>query len=268
MPILTSSSSATKGSPSAPNINSASDLTTGGAVSVAFSAPSFSKLPITSYTVTASPGGATGTGSSSPITVSGLSNGTAYTFTVTATSAAGTSSSSSASSSVSPTKVYAIGEAGPAGGIVFYDAGSTLSWGRYLEAASSNSSSAPFSGTTSNTQSVIFFGSGTSTGIGTGLSNTLNMMSQRSTNFETSQSTAASVARGVTQGGGSWFLPSRDELSQLHANRGVVGGFPTDYYWSSSESSANGAWSMFFTDGLQTRAKSLSSRVRAIRAFS
>lgn len=267
MPILTSSSSATKGSPSAPNIDSASDLTTGGAVSVAFSAPSFSKLPITSYTVTASPGGATGTGSSSPITVSGLSNGTAYTFTVTATSAAGTSSSSSASSSVSPTKVYAIGEAGPAGGIVFYDAGSTLSWGRYLEAASSDTSSAPWSGSNSTNQSIIFFGSGTSTGIGTGASNTSNMISQRNAN-DSGQNTAATRARAVAQGGASWSLPSRDELSQLHARRGVVGGFATDYYWSSSESAQSGGWSFFFTDSLQSRAKSLSSRVRAVRAFS
>ena len=81
MPILSSSAGSTKGPASAPTIGTA---TAGnGSASVTFTAPSFSKLPITSYTVTASPGGATGTGASSPITVSGLSNGTAYTFTVT-----------------------------------------------------------------------------------------------------------------------------------------------------------------------------------------
>jgi hypothetical protein len=53
------------------------------------------------YTATSS-GAHTGTGSS-PITVSGLSNGTAYTFTVTATNANGTSTASSASNSVTPT---------------------------------------------------------------------------------------------------------------------------------------------------------------------
>jgi hypothetical protein len=99
MPILGSQGS-TKGPSSAPTIGTA---TAGDAsASVTFSAPSFSKLPITSYTVTASPGGATGTGASSPITVSGLSNGTSYTFTVSATNGNGSSPASSASNSVSP----------------------------------------------------------------------------------------------------------------------------------------------------------------------
>ena len=99
MPILGSSASP-KGVPTAPTIGTA---TAGDAsASVTFSAPSFSKLPITSYTVTASPGGATGTGVSSPITVTGLTNGTSYTFTVTASHASGTSSASSASNSIVP----------------------------------------------------------------------------------------------------------------------------------------------------------------------
>jgi hypothetical protein len=100
MPILGAQSSGAKGSATAPTIGTA---TAGDAnASVTFTAPSFSKLPITSYTVTASPGGATGTGSSSPITVSGLSNGTSYTFTVAATHSNGNSPASSSSNSVTP----------------------------------------------------------------------------------------------------------------------------------------------------------------------
>ena len=45
---------------------------------------------LTSYTVMASPGGQTATGSASPITVGGLANGTSYSLTVAATNPAGT----------------------------------------------------------------------------------------------------------------------------------------------------------------------------------
>jgi hypothetical protein len=71
--------------------------------SVSFTAPTFSGgAAITSYTVTSNPGGFTGVGAGSPITVSGLSNGIAYTFTVTATNSAGTGPASPASSAVTP----------------------------------------------------------------------------------------------------------------------------------------------------------------------
>jgi len=71
-------------------------------VSVSFTAGSNGGSPITGFTVTASPGGATGTGSSSPVSVAGLTNGTAYTFTVTATNSIGTSDASSSSNSATP----------------------------------------------------------------------------------------------------------------------------------------------------------------------
>lgn len=73
-----------------------------GSTSVAFAAPAANGSAITNYTVTSNPGGVTANGTSSPITISGLTNGTAYTFTVTATNAAGTGPASAASNSVTP----------------------------------------------------------------------------------------------------------------------------------------------------------------------
>ena len=90
--------------PDAPGIG----IATGGDASatVAFTAPSSDGgAAITSYTVTSSPGGITATGSSSPITITGLTNGTSYTFTVTATNSAGTGIASPASTSATPATV-------------------------------------------------------------------------------------------------------------------------------------------------------------------
>ncbi|AGL14729.1 fibronectin type III domain-containing protein [Actinoplanes sp. N902-109] len=71
--------------------------------SVSFAAPgSTGGSPITSYTVTASPGGSTKTCPGSPCVVTGLSNGTSYTFTVHATNAIGDSVESAASAAVTP----------------------------------------------------------------------------------------------------------------------------------------------------------------------
>lgn len=86
--------------PGAPTIGTA----TSGNVqaSVAFTPGIAGGSPITGYTVTASPGGVTATGASSPIVIAGLTNGTAYTFTVTATNAIGMGVASAASNSVTP----------------------------------------------------------------------------------------------------------------------------------------------------------------------
>lgn len=98
--------------PDAPTIGTATAGDT--QASVAFTAPvNFGGAAITSYTVTASPGGLTGTGASSPIVVADLTNGVAYTFTVTATNSAGTGSASAASNAITPAAVQTITFANP-----------------------------------------------------------------------------------------------------------------------------------------------------------
>lgn len=93
--------------PNAPVIGTATAGNTQATVS--FTAPdSTGGAALSGYTVTASPGGATGTGASSPITVTGLTNGVAYTFTVTATNSAGTGAASAASNTVTPAEPQTI----------------------------------------------------------------------------------------------------------------------------------------------------------------
>jgi len=87
--------------PSAPTIGTA----TGGdtSASVAFTASSYIGKGTITYTATSSPGGLTGTSATSPITVSGLTNGTAYTFTVVGNTNYGVASvASAASNSITP----------------------------------------------------------------------------------------------------------------------------------------------------------------------
>ena len=69
--------------------------------SVSFTAPtSNGGSAITTYTVTSTPGGVTASGSSSPITVSGLNSGSTYTFTVVANNGAINSVASAPSTSI------------------------------------------------------------------------------------------------------------------------------------------------------------------------
>ncbi len=92
------------GTATAPGAPQSPHATAGDAQAVVSFTPPASNggATITSYTVTASPGGRTASGASSPITVTGLTDGTSYTFTVTATNSVGTGPASVASNAVTP----------------------------------------------------------------------------------------------------------------------------------------------------------------------
>jgi hypothetical protein len=87
--------------PDAPTITGAT--ASSGQIEVAFTAGSLNGSTLTQYTATC--GSASATGTSTPVTVTGLTNGVAYTCTVKAGSNQGDSAASSASSSATPSAV-------------------------------------------------------------------------------------------------------------------------------------------------------------------
>jgi RHS repeat-associated protein len=154
-----------------------------GNVTLSWTAPSSNGgSPITSYTVTASPDGASTTtiGPITTATVPSLVNGTAYTFTVTATNAVGTGTASTASASLTPavgntlTNYYDNSSASPA-----WSGGSDGTWTRNVTGLDGNTAASvaydPVTGLTTTTlQLMDLHGSvaATANPTGTGLSAT------------------------------------------------------------------------------------------------
>ena len=72
----------------------------------------------------------------------------------------------------------------------------------------------------------------------------------------------------VLNGYSDWFLPSKDELNQMYAQRTVIGNLEYHSYWSSSEESVNYAWFQYFNGSNQYNdPKNTNYFVRAVRAF-
>ncbi|MFT5900966.1 MAG: hypothetical protein ACI9LA_000161, partial [Bacteroidia bacterium] len=66
-----------------------------------------------------------------------------------------------------------------------------------------------------------------------------------------------------------WRMPTKHELNEIYLQQVVVGGFATNFYWSSTEYASSNAWVQFFTNGYQTNSdKNLYLYyVRSVRAF-
>ena len=94
-----------------------------GSGTVSWSAPN--GVVVSSYTVTANPGGATCTTGVTSCTIGGLTNGTAYTFSVIATNAIGSSNASTSSSAVTPVGVASAPSSARATG---NDSQATITW--------------------------------------------------------------------------------------------------------------------------------------------
>ena len=123
---------------------------------------------------------------------------------------------------------------GPASGRVFYDKGSYSNGWRYMEAIS-----VPGMSGWSN---LIMNAVGTTgTAIGTGQANTTAIINQAGhvTSAAKACDTYSNIVAGTTYS--DWFLPSKDELTQMFFSVGMFFG-PGTKYWSSSEYNAYYAW--------------------------
>ena len=167
-------------------------------------------------------------------------------------------------------ETYEIGDTGPAGGIIFYDdeADGTddIAGARYLEAAPASTEWDNIEWGDNGTEIGV---DAQSTGIGDGQAATDAIVAHMEGKSITG--TAAQLSNGLSHNGYTdWFLPSKDELNEMYVNlhEEGSGGFSSDTYWSSSESSADLAWGHFLVNGNQyDLPKDDEYRVRATRAF-
>lgn len=122
-----------------------------------------------------------------------------------------------------------------------------------------------------NQQTQTTLNGTTSTAIGKGQDNSTAIITQSENPDTPSSNSAAQYCENYSGGGLSkWYLPSKDELAQLYAQKDVTrwGGFIEDYYWSSSEYDTWDAWSQSFADGTQAGTlKSYVLYIRPIRTF-
>jgi uncharacterized repeat protein (TIGR02543 family) len=158
---------------------------------------------------------------------------------------------------------YTLGSRGPAGGWVFYDAGSYSggTW-RYLEAAPSD-----YSNTIPWGAEELTLAGGYD--LGRGNDNTSTIIDK----FGNSYLYGARVCRELVVGDYSdWSLPSADELDYMRERLYLEGkgGFLNAYYWSSTEDNQLRAYAFMFSGsapGGKKLNKNLPYRVRAIRYF-
>jgi hypothetical protein len=112
----------------------------------------------------------------------------------------------------------------------------------------------------------------TGNGVGSGAMNTAIIVATQISDNPTGNFAAKVCADySVTNGGvtyGDWYLPSIYELNLLYLQKGVVGGFANNFYWSSNEFLDVSAYNLYFITGTQNYPmKNQTYCVRAIRAF-
>lgn len=159
--------------------------------------------------------------------------------------------------------IYEIGKTGPAGGIVFHVTDGGL---HGLEASHEDQSASAEWGCSGVDILTIQNIDAETPDPNTGAYNTQQIIAN-----ECGASSAAGVAsdymgpNGITT---DWYLPNREELELLYNQKDVVGGFDSNGYWSSSETSGFGAWALFvITDQFGNFIKITTFGIRSVRAF-
>ncbi|WP_320128425.1 chitobiase/beta-hexosaminidase C-terminal domain-containing protein [uncultured Sphaerochaeta sp.] len=163
--------------------------------------------------------------------------------------------------------IYAIGDTGPAGGIIFYDRGSSSGEWRYMEAASADESG-PYAWGGYGT----LLGK-TSTDMGKGEVNTKTIVAALDALGESNYAAKICDDKTVTILGvtyDDWFLPSKYELNLMYNKRSLIGGFNASVYVCSSEMDATSSWYQDFSQsGVAGSAnkKVAFLYIRAVRSF-
>jgi hypothetical protein len=128
----------------------------------------------------------------------------------------------------SPPTTYQIGDTGPAGGIVFYEKGTTSGDWRYLEATPVSAILEPTNWVPYDSEFAGSLFGGTSTAIGSGKRNTEIILEKlhewgAPTADQDGREVAAKLCADLEYGGKSdWFLPSKDELNQMYLQRAIL----------------------------------------------
>ncbi len=170
-------------------------------------------------------------------------------------------------------KLYNLGDPGPAGGFVFYDAGKiqvstypdkdgnnvSYTW-RYLEAAPENYGFKQWGSSGSYD---------TKTDIGEGKNNTMKLMGNvtEECSFPAAKACVeySKTVDGVVYD--DWFLPSGDELEKVYNYLPENEKNEDAYFWSSSEGPNGSALYSKASEGLKPRSRFEGAHVRPVRAF-
>ena len=168
------------------------------------------------------------------------------------------------------TSLCKIGVQGPGGGLIFFvDYNDQYAGFNYLEAAPSSCEGTSKVWSSDTTHSLLAVNGWAARAVGSGQANTTALMADGSTSYVKDASGAAFFADSSTCGTKTdWFLGSLGEMKLMYDNLQGVGGFSTDYYWSSSENAGNIALAQDFNYGDQNPSYKFNTYyVRPVRAF-